>query len=142
MFEYQETRRFFGQIADGLDEPASAELRALGVEKIDPAKSYAFQDNLMLGHEMSLALRPGETFTRYFSSDASGWSEPAAHCKSIQPGQKGYCELIYAPTADNAKAAPNKNGAAGPKPCQPPIPCHNRPAIRLAGRAARPMAAL
>ena len=45
-------------------------------------------------------------------------------------------------TASSAMPAPNKNGADGPKPAQQPTPCHNTPATRLAGKAARPMAAL
>ncbi|HET6428361.1 MAG TPA: hypothetical protein VFJ30_08125, partial [Phycisphaerae bacterium] len=72
------------------------------VEKINRAKSYAFQDNLMLGHEMTFAIRPGETFTRYFSSVAAGWSEQPLYCKSVQMGQKGFCEMVYAPTAPQA----------------------------------------
>jgi hypothetical protein len=75
------------------------------VKKVNRAKSYTFQDNHMLGHEMTFALRKGETFTRYFSAAAAGWSEFAPHTKRVQQDQKGFCELIYAPSAADAKAA-------------------------------------
>jgi len=74
------------------------------VEKISRSGTYTFQDNLMLGHEMTFTLRCGETFTRYFSADAAGWSEQPPYCKNIQKGQKGYCEMVYAPTAAQAAA--------------------------------------
>jgi lysophospholipase L1-like esterase len=67
------------------------------VEKIDAAKCYAFQDCHMLGHEMSFSLRPGETFTRFFSQEAAGWAELAPPTKKSNEKMKGFCELVYAP---------------------------------------------
>ena len=73
------------------------------VEKISAAKSYAFQDCHMLGHEMSFSLRPGERLTRYFSQEAAGWAEQAPPTKKSIEKMKGFCELVYAP-ADAAQA--------------------------------------
>jgi len=67
------------------------------VEKIDPKGTYAFQDNHMLGHRMSFALRPGEVFTRYFSAKAAGWSELAPPTKEPATIGRGFCELVYKP---------------------------------------------
>lgn len=36
MYEYQDTQRYFGQLAGGLDELATAELQSLGVETVNP----------------------------------------------------------------------------------------------------------
>ena len=74
------------------------------VDKIDPSKSYCFQDNQMLGHEMSFTLRKGETFTRYFSEQAAGWKEPLSLTSGLELKQKGYCEIVYAPTSADQKA--------------------------------------
>ncbi len=74
------------------------------VKKIKKAGSYAFQDNLMVGHEMAMALRPGETFTRYFNAAAAGWTVELPFTKKLQKGMKGYYELIYAPTKTQAAA--------------------------------------
>lgn len=73
------------------------------VDRIDAAKSYAFQDCQMLGHEMSFSLRPGERFTRYFNQGAAGWSELAPPTRKPIEKMKGYCELVYAP-ADAVQA--------------------------------------
>ena len=75
------------------------------VKKVNRARSYTFQDNHMLGHEMTFCLRKGETFTRYFSPAAAGWSAFAPHTKKVQKDQKGFCELVYAPAAADARAA-------------------------------------
>ena len=44
--------------------------------------------------------------------------------------------------AANARIAPNKNGADGPNPTQPPAPCQSKPAINEAGKSRIPMMAL
>jgi hypothetical protein len=67
------------------------------VEKIDAKKTYAFQDNHMLGHSMNLSLREGETFTRWFSAKAAGWSEFAPPTLKPDTIGRGFCELVYAP---------------------------------------------
>lgn len=36
-FEYQQTQRYFAQLAEGFEEPAAAELAALGATRIEPA---------------------------------------------------------------------------------------------------------
>ncbi|MBN1807743.1 MAG: hypothetical protein JW909_01660 [Planctomycetes bacterium] len=83
------------------------------VEKINPAKSYAFQDCHMLGHEMSFPLRKGETFTRYFSEQAAGWKVVPPDTRAPQGKQKGYCEIVYAPApADEADGVLFKDGSA------------------------------
>jgi len=69
------------------------------VEKINPKGSYTFQDNEMLGHEMTFVLRRRERFTRYFSRADAGWSETLPHTRNLQLEQKGFCELVYAPDA-------------------------------------------
>ncbi|HTL53322.1 MAG TPA: hypothetical protein VL860_12160 [Planctomycetota bacterium] len=83
------------------------------VEKVEKAKSYAFQDDLMLGHEMAFTLRKGEKFTRYFSEKDAGWKETLPSTKATELAQKGYCELIYEPTpADLAAEALSTAGGA------------------------------
>lgn len=71
------------------------------VLKIDPKKSYTFQDNLMVGHEMAFSLRKGESFTRYFSAEAAGWSELPPFTKKIPRQQKGFFEMIYEPAKED-----------------------------------------
>ena len=44
--------------------------------------------------------------------------------------------------ATSARVPPNRNGAEGPKPDQPPAPCQSKPAISEAGKAKRPIVAL
>jgi lysophospholipase L1-like esterase len=83
------------------------------VEKIDPATSYLFQDCHMLGHEMSLSLRPGETFTRWFSKAAAGWAELAPPTKKPDEKMKGFCELVYAPKDAAQLAADALSADAG-----------------------------
>jgi hypothetical protein len=46
------------------------------------------------------------------------------------------------PAASSARIAPNRKGAPAPNPFHCPMPCHKMPAMRLAGKAIRPMAAL
>jgi hypothetical protein len=84
------------------------------VRKISAKRSYAFQDNHMLGHTMSFALRPGETFTRYFSAKAAGWSEFAPPTQEPAAIGRGFCELVYAPkeAARAASAALARDGNA------------------------------
>lgn len=72
------------------------------VEKIDKAKSYAFGDNHMLGHEMSFRLRPGERFTRWFSKAAAGWAELVPPTAKTEEAMKGFYELVYEPKDDSA----------------------------------------
>lgn len=74
------------------------------VEKIGKSKSYCFQDNQMLGHEMTFFLRKGETFTRFFDVESAGWSEFPPHTKSIQKKQKGFCEIVWEPGRDDLDA--------------------------------------
>ncbi|MCW8131979.1 MAG: hypothetical protein KIS92_16655 [Planctomycetota bacterium] len=74
------------------------------VTKINGAKSYAFQDNLMLGHEMTFALRKGERMTRWFGKDEAGWYEPLPFTKGIEEKQKGCCEVVWAPDAKSFAA--------------------------------------
>lgn len=83
------------------------------VEKINGGKSYCFQDNEMLGHEMTFALHKGERFTRWFSKEDTGWSETPPHTKAIDEKQKGYCELVWEPNAKDlaAEALSAKDGA-------------------------------
>ncbi|MFH1378281.1 MAG: hypothetical protein ABIH86_05975 [Planctomycetota bacterium] len=70
----------------------------------DPKKSYMFQDNLMLGHEMTFTLRKGETFTRYFTKAAAGFSETLPHTKKFEADMKGYAELVFEPDAGDLDA--------------------------------------
>lgn len=74
------------------------------VNSINKSKSYAFQDCLMLGHEMSFSLRPGEKFTRFFSKTAAGWAEFIS-VKKPEEKTKGFCEMIYEPGSDAEAAA-------------------------------------
>lgn len=83
------------------------------VDKIVAAKSYTFQDGHMLGHEMSFSLRPGESFTRYFSKEAAGWAELAPPTRKPEEKMKGFCELIYEPKDAGQVAADALSAGAG-----------------------------
>ena len=84
------------------------------VKTIDKTKSYCFQENHMLGHEMTFTLRKGESFTRFFSGADAGWKETLPFTKAIDEKQKGYCELIYHPDPAETKndALSVQDGAA------------------------------
>jgi len=81
-----------------------ADAKGAWVEQIKKEGSYAFQDNLMLGHEMTFALRKGERFTRHFSKDAAGWAEFPPYTRPETESAKANCELIYEPTPKDLEA--------------------------------------
>lgn len=82
-----------------------ADRRGAWVEKIDPTKSFLYQDCHILGHEMSFSLRPGERLVRYFSRRAAGWAELAPPTKNADENTKGFCEMIYEPAGPGQAAA-------------------------------------
>src|SRR5258706_14120478 len=89
------------------------------------------------------------TSRRYlFQIPAQGLPIRAGECASalFVFGQRYACadgrQATNRITARSASAAPARNGALGPKPVQPPMPCHRTPASTLAGRATNPTAIL